>query len=205
MTMTDSSVQILSMHVQYLVVLGSLTHSLTHSLTAALDQLMVVASSTSNDPGPRSGQHQQIGQCLDAKRLTRRLERTYAAANRRAAAATGASSTAVGSDAAAVTKAAAARTVWYDQRRTYRQLRRSKCTDYWRNKVEANESDPRQLWRLVDDLLGRGRVPASSAFDVETLMGGSTLGPGGHRPPKCWPALPPNILVPTAKIRVLKI
>ena len=58
------------------------------------------------------------------------------------------------------------------------------------DKVEANESDPRQLWRLVDDLLGRGRVPASSAFDVETLMGGSTLGPGGHRPPKCWPALP---------------
>ena len=35
----------------------------THSLTAALDQLRVVASSTSNDPGPRSRQHQQIGQC----------------------------------------------------------------------------------------------------------------------------------------------
>jgi len=33
-----------------------------HSLTAALDQLRVVASSTSNDPGPRSRQHQQIGQ-----------------------------------------------------------------------------------------------------------------------------------------------
>ena len=37
---------------------------LTHSLTAALDQLKVVASSTSNDPGPRSRQHQQIGQCV---------------------------------------------------------------------------------------------------------------------------------------------
>ena len=37
-----------------------------------------------------------------------------------------------------------------------------------------------------------------------SLRGGSTLGPGGHRPPKCWPG-PPNILVPTAKIRVLKI
>jgi len=37
---------------------------LTHSLTAAFDQLRVVASSTSNDPGPRSRQHQQIGQCL---------------------------------------------------------------------------------------------------------------------------------------------
>jgi len=38
---------------------------LTHSLTAALDQLRVVASSTSNDPGPRSRQHQQIGQRLN--------------------------------------------------------------------------------------------------------------------------------------------
>ena len=36
----------------------------SHSLTAALDQLRVVASSTSNDPGPRSRQHQQIGQRL---------------------------------------------------------------------------------------------------------------------------------------------
>ena len=35
-----------------------------YSLTAALDQLRVVASSTSNDPGPRSRQHQQIGQRL---------------------------------------------------------------------------------------------------------------------------------------------
>ena len=39
-------------------------YALTHSLTAALDQLRVVASSTSNDPGPRSRHHQQIGQCL---------------------------------------------------------------------------------------------------------------------------------------------
>ena len=36
----------------------------THSLTAALDQLRAVASSTSNDPGPQSRQHQQIGQRL---------------------------------------------------------------------------------------------------------------------------------------------
>jgi len=38
--------------------------NLDHSLTAVLDQLRVVASSTSNDPGPRSRQHQQIGQRL---------------------------------------------------------------------------------------------------------------------------------------------
>ena len=39
--------------------MGLYTCILTHSLTAALDQLRVVASSTSNDPGPRSRQHQQ--------------------------------------------------------------------------------------------------------------------------------------------------
>ena len=40
------------------------TYLLTHSLTAALDQLRIVASSTSNDLGLQSGQHQQTGQCL---------------------------------------------------------------------------------------------------------------------------------------------
>ena len=39
----------------------------THTLTAALDQLRVVASSTSNDPGPRSRQHQQIGRTVLVK------------------------------------------------------------------------------------------------------------------------------------------
>ena len=38
--------------------------TLTHSLTAALDHLRVVASSSSNDYGLRSGQHQQTDQCL---------------------------------------------------------------------------------------------------------------------------------------------
>ena len=47
---------------------------LTHSLTAALDQLRVVASSTSNDPGPRSRQHQQIGQRRTVDLKARRVE-----------------------------------------------------------------------------------------------------------------------------------
>jgi len=38
-----------------------LCHSLTHCCAWPAE---VVASSTSNDPGPRSRQHQQIGQCL---------------------------------------------------------------------------------------------------------------------------------------------
>jgi len=102
-------------------------------------------------------------ECRDAKRLTRRLERAYAAANRRAASATTSSSV---DASAAASKAAAAKDAWYNQRRGYRQLRRSKSAEFWRSKVELNESDPRQLWRIVDDLLGRGRVPSSSTLDV---------------------------------------
>ena len=74
--------------------------------------------------------------------------------------------------ATAVAKAAAAKAAWCNRRRAYRapcDVRRRKCTDFWRGKLEANSSNPRQLWRLVDDLLGRGRVPESSAIDVEAF------------------------------------
>jgi len=61
---------------------GFILLALTHSLTAALDQLRVVASSTSNDPGPRSRQHQHFIltanillavriKCCDVKQLGR--------------------------------------------------------------------------------------------------------------------------------------
>ena len=100
----------------------------------------------------------------DAKRLTRRLERAFSAASRRAAVATASAS----SDApAAAAEADTAKTAWYNQRRLYRALRRSKSTDFWRWKLEANQTDPHKLWRIVDDLLGRGLVSASSAIDVE--------------------------------------
>ena len=65
---------------------------------------------------------------------------------------------------------AVAKAAWYNQRRAYRQqLRHQKCTDFWRGKLEANSSNPCQLWRLVDELLGRGRVPESSAIDVRAF------------------------------------
>ena len=60
----------------------------------------------------------------EAKRLIRRLERAFAAASRRADTAYAVSTTAV---AASVVKAAAAKAAWYNQRRSYRQLRRLKC------------------------------------------------------------------------------
>ena len=58
---------------------------------------------------------------------------------------------------------------WRDQRRQYRQLRHRKCSDFWSAKVEADQSDPRRLWKLVDTLLGRGSKPVSSTIDVEAF------------------------------------
>jgi hypothetical protein len=73
-------------------------------------------------------------ECRDAKRLTRRFERASASAYRRAAT-TNVSSfstvempNAAASSVAAV--AAAAKAAWYDQRRSYRQLRRKKCAEF---------------------------------------------------------------------------
>jgi len=58
---------------------------------------------------------------------------------------------------------------WLNQRRVYLQLRHTKSAEYWNEKVEANQSDPHELWQLVDELLGRGRMPANSAVNVEVF------------------------------------
>ena len=111
-------------------------------------------------------------ECRSAKRLTRQLERAFSSASRRAdtavaaAASTGSHVTA----AVAVAKAAAAKALWYSQRRTYHHLRRRKCAEFSRQKIETDQSDPQKLWRSVDTLLGRGRLPTSSSIDVESFM-----------------------------------
>ena len=107
-------------------------------------------------------------ECRDAKRATRRLERKFAACTRRAAVVT---ASVVGTSQFAVVSAAtsettAAKAAWYNQRRLYRQLRLKKCSEYWSGRIEADQYDPRKLWKSVDTLLGRGRLPASSAIDV---------------------------------------
>jgi len=94
-------------------------------------------------------------ECRNAKRRSRRLERAYAAANRRAASTTLVSKPSIAA-AATISKAATAKAAWYAQRRAYRQLRHRKLTDFWRDKVASNESDPRQLLSIIEDLLGRG-------------------------------------------------
>jgi hypothetical protein len=87
-------------------------------------------------------------ECRDAKRLTRRFERALAAASRRAATFTAslAFSIAASPDAvAAVAKAAAAKVAWYNQRRSYRQLRHRKCSEFWHGRLETDQSDSQKL------------------------------------------------------------
>jgi len=88
-------------------------------------------------------------ECRAMKRRVRRLE----SAVRRA----------VPTDAVAV---AAANAAWTTERRIYRALLRSKREAFWVNKVDSECSSPRQLWRSVDTLMGRGRVPASDVVDA---------------------------------------
>jgi len=45
---------------------------------------------------------------------------------------------------------------WIAERRAYRALLRRKREAFWTNKVESEHSSPRELWRSIDALMGRG-------------------------------------------------
>jgi len=53
---------------------------------------------------------------------------------------------------------------WTAERRAYRALLRRKREAFWTSKVESERSSPRQLWRSIDALMGRGRVPSSEVI-----------------------------------------
>jgi len=58
---------------------------------------------------------------------------------------------------------------WRVQMRQYFTLLQQKRSDFWTNRVNADQSRPRHLWRSFDELLGRGRAPPSSDIDASTL------------------------------------
>ena len=110
-----------------------------HELNSALDQLI---PSRPVSHRRRSSDPWFDAECRAAKRLTRRLERAYAAARRRHTTTTTSISSDGNSDihpvtpivadrhdndAVAAAAVAAARRAWYDQRQAYRQLRHQKC------------------------------------------------------------------------------
>jgi len=56
---------------------------------------------------------------------------------------------------------------WYSQRREYRALLRRKRERFRCAKIDAEKSTPRQLWRSVDALLGRGCMPPLDDIGAE--------------------------------------
>jgi len=89
---------------------------------------------------------------MEAKRLTRHLERAYLAACR--------TSNQVSTSANVIA-------AWYTRQRSYRELCQSKRTAFWCDTVENDRESPRRLWRSVNQLLDRGRPSASSAISVD--------------------------------------
>jgi len=81
-------------------------------------------------------------ECRTAKRQTRLLERR-----------------ARDTDPSDVDAYSASNSAWTAQRRAYLALRRRKRETYWQDKIEAERARPQQLWRSIDVILGRGRVP----------------------------------------------
>ena len=55
------------------------------------------------------------------------------------------------------------------QRHRYVTLLRQKESAFWSKRIDAQQSQSRQLWRSFDKLLGRGRTPLSSDIDVSAL------------------------------------
>ena len=120
-----------------------LAHLYETEITALLDRLVPVRRITCRRrPSDPWFDHE----CRAAKRLTRQLER---AVHR--------------SDPGDVGAATAA---WVAQRRSYAVLRCQKRESFWQNKIDAESANPRQLWRSVDALMGRGRVPPTDAIDA---------------------------------------
>jgi len=45
-------------------------------------------------------------------------------------------------------------------------LRRRKRETFWRNTINIESKDPRQLWRSFDALMGRGRIPPCDGINA---------------------------------------
>ena len=115
-------------------------------VTAILDRLIPFRTITCRR---RSSDPWFDQECRAAKRQTRKLQRAVHDTD--------------SNDAAA---AAAATNAWTVGRRAYRDLLRRKRETFWHDKVESTRSSPRQLWRSIDALMGRGRVPLSDDIDA---------------------------------------
>ena len=65
--------------------------------------------------------------------------------------------------------AAAAAVSYRSQRHQYASLLRQKESAFWSKRIDAQQLQPRQLWRSFDELLGRDITPLSSDIDTSAL------------------------------------
>jgi len=63
----------------------------------------------------------------------------------------------------------AATVIWTKRRREYRIMLRKKREEFWLAKVASESSSPQLLWRSIDVLLGRGRIPTSLGITADTV------------------------------------
>ena len=117
-------------------------------LTAIIDRLVPVRTSRYRR---RPSDPWFDDDCRVAKRCVRLFEREARRASRYA------SDTAT---SAAIMK-------WRERCRAYRGLLKQKREEFWKAKVTAERSAPRQLWRSIDVLLGRGSSPSSAAISAD--------------------------------------
>jgi len=131
-------------------------------------------------------------ECRVMKRQVRRLESAVRRADP--------------SDAVTVAAATAA---WTAERRAYRALLRRKREAFWIDKVDSERSSPRQPWRSIDALMGRGRVPTPSAVDAMAFHKHSDAKVADVRamtadvPPPSFTPSPPGCLL--AEFRLLTV
>jgi len=56
---------------------------------------------------------------------------------------------------------------WTIERRAYRNLLQKKRESFWKQKIESEKSSPRQLWRSIDALMGRGSIPECDTIGAQ--------------------------------------
>jgi len=63
----------------------------------------------------------------------------------------------------------AATITWTSHRRKYRNLLQKKRETFWKEKIDAEQSNSRQLWRSIDMLMGRGHTPISADVNADEM------------------------------------
>ena len=92
----------------------------------------------------------------------------------------------------------AATAIWTKRRREYRNMLRTKREEFWLAKVASESSSPQLLWRSIDVLLGRGRIPASLGVTPDAVHAFFDAKVAGVRsstndaPPPVFTAAPPG-------------